>query len=72
MDSIRNEDGPYGHPAGGSTYDPYFNSDVSAYNHSAANPPKIVLDHRLVGWLSTNEASTSLDPDVLLLYLGCS
>jgi hypothetical protein len=70
--SIRNPNSQYGAAAGGSLYDPEFNSNLSAYNPTATDPPRLVWDGEVVARVSK---STSLggviDPDVLLAHLGC-
>ncbi len=73
--SVRNDSGQYGKPRGGSIYEPFFNSDYSAYNTEATQPPRVILDDTLVGWLTTNVGvfeANIIDPDALFASLGCS
>jgi hypothetical protein len=73
--SVRNDSGQYGRPRGGSIFEPFFNSDYSAYNAEATRPPRVILDGTFVGWLTPNveafEANV-IDPDALFASLGCS
>ena len=72
--SVHNDEGAYGKLAGGSIYEPFFNSDFSAYNSGAIKPPKVMLGDDLVGWLTTNSEqfeANAIDPNVLFAYYGC-
>ena len=72
--SIRNALGQYGETTGGSPYDEFFNSEFSAYNASATQPRKIVINDVMVGWLTKNpnrQPANAVDPDALFAYLGC-
>ncbi len=72
--SVHNEEGAYGKLAGGSIYEPFFNSDFSAFNTGAIKPPKVMLGDDLIGWLTTNSEqfeANAIDPNVLFAYYGC-
>jgi hypothetical protein len=71
LTSIRNRAGPYGRPEGGSIYEPYFDSQVSAYSRNANTPPQIVMDGTHVGFLTAGQRQAALHPDALLAALGC-
>ena len=72
--SIRNKEGLHGRPEGGSLFEPYYNSEFSAYNANATNPPMIVFGPgNQVGWLTANVSqfgNFAIDPDTLLFHLG--
>lgn len=60
---MRNKYGSYG-----SAY-----SDQSAYNKYTSNPPRIVFQNRVVGYLTKNATmSNGVDPDVLFATYGCA
>ena len=72
--SIRNKEGLHGRPEGGSLFEPYYNSEFSAYNANATKPPMIVFGPgNQVGWLTANVSqfgNFAIDPDTLLFHLG--
>lgn len=73
-DSARNQDGAYGATPGTDPGSPYYNSPHSAYNPTAAAPPRVVLLGATVGYLTKNTSlfgASAIDPDALFAYLGC-
>lgn len=78
-DSICNKYGTYGNPYSTksvrnkySTYgSPY--STQSAYNPYTSNPPKIIFQGQIVGYLTKNSYKAgAVDPDILFAVYGCS
>lgn len=61
--SVRNPFGRYGSPY----------SSHSAYNAYTSTPPAIILDGRVVGYLTKNRVkSGAVDPDILFATYGCT
>lgn len=75
-DSIFNAAGGYGGPdSPTSIWNPYgrFGSTFSAYsphNPAATQPPKLVKDGRVVGYLSANRAVSAITPALLIERCG--
>ena len=70
--SIHNPNSIYGSPPGGDITSPTFNSRYSAFNSSADDPPRMVLNDNLIAWVSANPGlNPRVHPDTLFFHLGC-
>ena len=68
--SVRNPNSAYGRGSGGPV-DATFNSAYSAYNLDAGNPPRIIWEGEVVGYLTVRTLAGAVDPDALLRFYGC-
>ncbi len=72
--SICNEYGKYGSPYGQTIFNKYGThggeySDTGAYNRRAKNPPVIIVNNQIVGFVTKNPqfGEARIDPDILLV-----